>query len=413
MMKTCPLLWRQSEGWGSSLLEKSVELDDHGADLDGSESGAGSECLGAACRFCLEGGDCLLERVGRLMTGEQIAEGLQLATATLTDEIRAALDCTAGPLRAIQERLAAQEQTATAALERLERRWEELAARLAAESSRASDGEGWDRLSAQHEARQLEIAAQLGDLAGRLAQATGNLGNELHQLRDEVAAERVAQLDESREHDLWRQQLQSRLQESDEKWENMFLSLTELTDRLETSLSAVQEHIAQESRHRERSEKEAQLAAAKRENNAGVVHYHSGDMERARARFVRAIALAPDFVEAYNNLGLVETELGNAEEATRHFQKAIELDPALSASYNNLGYVFFLQQNYEEAIAMYEEAIERAENGSAAWTNLGNAHYRLGHHDHAREAWQKALELDPGNRKAADNLARLLQAEPV
>lgn len=409
-MKTCPLLWRQTEAWGSSLLEKSVDLDERACGR-GYETGAPSDCLGPACRFCLEDGNCLFERIGKLVTGEQIAEGLQLATATLTDEIRAALDCTAGPLQAIEKKLGEAPSADPAATAQVQAAVTELSSQFTADFNSLRDqlvsrlGESAEQAAA----RQIEAATQLGDLTERLAESTGGIDGQLRRLVDEVAAAREDRQRADTADASWRAQLQRHLDDSEEKWENMFLSLTELTDRMESALQTIQEHIAQENQRRERSEKEAQLAAAKRENNAGVVHYHSGDMERARARFIRAIALAPDFVEAYNNLGLVETELGNAEEATRNFQKAIELDPDLSASYNNLGYVFFLQQNYEEAIAMYEEAIARTESSSAAWTNLGNAHFKLGDLERARAAWEKALAFDPGNKKAADNLQRLLQ----
>ena len=360
-MKTCPLLWRQTESPDGALLEKSADLD-NGAAGPAATVGGGlnRECLGAACRFAAENGSCLLERIGRLVTGEEIAEGLALATAALTDETRAALDCTAGKLGAM---------------------------------------ESW-----------------LGELAGaaapgaELAQALAGWRAEL---QGQFAAERDARAEADRAAAAWRDEQQRRTGDMEERWESMVLSLTELAERMETGLDVIRRHIDAETAESRRREQEAKLAAAKRATNAGVAHYHARDLEKARDRFREAIAAAPEFVEAHNNLGLAETELGDAEAATRHFQRAIELDPSLAAGYNNLGYVFFVQENYEEAIAMYEEAIARAENGSPAWTNLGNAQFKLGNLDRAREAWEKAVELDPGNRKAAENLTRLLQTAPA
>jgi len=360
-MKTCPLLWRQSESPDSALLEKSVDLD-NGAGSTPEETAVGLrlECLGAACRFATESGACLFDRLARLVTGEEIAEGLALATATVTDETRAALDCTAGRLGAIEARLG---------------------------------GEGSD--------------------PGPTAELARALAGWREELRGELAGDRVAREQTDRAAAEWREGQRRRTDDMEERWESMVLSLTELTERIESAIGVIQRHIESETEQSRRRELEAKLAAAKRANNAGVALYHARDLERARERFREAITIAPEFVEAHNNLGLVETELGNAEEATRQFQRAIELDPSLSASYNNLGYVFFVQENYEEAIAMYEEAIARAANGSAAWTNLGNAQFKLGNLEQARAAWEKAVELDPGNRKAADNLARLLQSAPA
>ncbi len=392
-MKTCPMLWRQSEIPGGSLLEKRVELDtaaDAPAAVDAAH-GLNLECLGPACRFCDEGGACLLERIGRLVTGEEIAEGLNLATAALTDETRAALDCTAGRLTALEEQLAG----------------------LAAATGGAAGTDAVADLARDLAAWREGVDGRFGELSVGLGATTTALASGVSDLRADLATERSARETAAGAAGAWQQGLGRRLDDMEERWENMVLSLTELTERIESAVGVIHQHIEIETAERRRQEQEAKLAAAKRENNAGVSFYHARDLERARACFREATAIAPDFVEAHNNLGLVETELGDAEAATRHFQRAIELDPGLSASYNNLGYVFFLQQNYEEAIAMYEEAIERAANGSAAWTNLGNAHFKLGNLEKAREAWDKAVALDPGNRKAAENLARLLQTAPA
>ncbi len=396
-MKTCPFLWRQSEAPASGMLEKSADLD--GAGPPAGKAAAGGlhlDCLGAVCRFH-EAGACQVERLGKLMSGEEIAQGLHLATAALTDEIRTALDCTAGPLRAIEQRLENLPTPSADAPPADDGGWREQIEKRLAELSERLDS--WrDNASAQ---------------TAELAAATTGVGLQVREVAEAVASVRETRDEAAAASAQWQQSLQQRFEDGEERWENMVLSLTELSERIESSLGVVQEHIVLEKAQRERDNQTALTATAKRENNAGVVFYHQGDLERAALRFEKALALAPEFVEAYNNLGLVETERGHAEEATHHFQKAIELDPTLSASYNNLGYVFFQQENYEEAIAMYQEAIERAANGSAAWTNLGNAHFKLGNQEKAREAWETAIELDPGNRKAAENLSRLLQETPA
>jgi tetratricopeptide (TPR) repeat protein len=397
-MKTCPFLWRQGEA-PSGLLEMGAGPD--GATAPAAAAGLGLECLGAACRFH-DRGACLVERLDRLVGGEEIAQGLQLATATLTDEIRTALDCTAGPLRALGERLDALPAAAAAPT---------------GEAPASPPDDGWrERIETRLEALATTMEAwreAAATQAAELAAATATVGLQVRELAAAAATEREGRQETAASGEAWQHSLEKRLEDGDERWENMALSLTELAERMEASLGVVHEHIALEQAVRARQDLEARQATAKRENNAGVVCYHQGDLAGAAQRFSKALELAPDFVEACNNLGLVETERGCAEEAIRHFQRAIELDPSLSAGYNNLGYAYFLQENYEEAIAMYEQAIARTGHGSAAWTNLGSAHYRVGNHERAREAWETAIELDPGNAKAAESLARLLQETPV
>jgi len=208
-----------------------------------------------------------------------------------------------------------------------------------------------------------------------------------------------------------------RLDESEERWENMLLSLVELTERIENAVSPPVEtgprqhtttHSGQtppprapESATAEspppdptsfRSEvttPPADVTAAKQLNLEGIGHYNGGALDLARNCFREAVSLHPEFVEGFNNLGLVETELGLLESAVDNFKQAIIRDTEQAVSYSNLGYVYYQMQTYEQAIIMYEMALERSENNCVAWTNLGNAHFRLGDLDEARVAWDR------------------------
>jgi tetratricopeptide (TPR) repeat protein len=207
--------------------------------------------------------------------------------------------------------------------------------------------------------------------------------------------------------------LEQQLNASDERWENILLTLVELTERFETVL----DHFT-DLNDRRPDPGRANISAEDRDaardlNSDGIEFYHNGELEKAAACFHEAIVKYPGFVEAYNNLGLVETELGRKDEAVSHFEKAISLDPELSASYTNLGYVYYLEESYLDAICMYEEALKRSANNSTVWTNLGNVHYKLRNLDKAREAWEKAIALDPTNTKAAQNLSQISEETPV
>jgi protein O-GlcNAc transferase len=98
-----------------------------------------------------------------------------------------------------------------------------------------------------------------------------------------------------------------------------------------------------------------------------------GRREGGQAWFARALALAPDFIQASINLSAAATAAGADESARRALRRALALAPA----------------------------------SDAAWFNLGVA---LGLNDAAAAAYRRVLALDPEALDAAANLADALRA---
>jgi tetratricopeptide (TPR) repeat protein len=80
-------------------------------------------------------------------------------------------------------------------------------------------------------------------------------------------------------------------------------------------------------------------------------------LEEAREYCARAIALRPDFQEAYSNLGNILRWLDRAPEAEAALRRAIALRPSDSGAYNNLGLVLQEMDRYDEARAVLDLAI--------------------------------------------------------
>ena len=59
--------------------------------------------------------------------------------------------------------------------------------------------------------------------------------------------------------------------------------------------------------------------------------------EEALASYDKAIALKPDYAEAYNNRGNALMDLKRPEEALASYDKAIALKPDYAEAYNNRG----------------------------------------------------------------------------
>lgn len=128
-------------------------------------------------------------------------------------------------------------------------------------------------------------------------------------------------------------------------------------------------------------------------------------MKAAAELFQRAIALDPDYAQAYAGLaqvyvlfpGIIGTQPTEwYPKAKLAAQKALALDPNLAEGHAAAGYVAFL---YDWDLKATEEhltrAIELAPSYAPAWCWLGYFLCTAGRADEAREAIARALVLDP------------------
>jgi predicted O-linked N-acetylglucosamine transferase (SPINDLY family) len=79
--------------------------------------------------------------------------------------------------------------------------------------------------------------------------------------------------------------------------------------------------------------------------------------EKALASYDRAIALEPDYAEAYNNRGNALYELKRLVEALANYDKAITLKPHLAYVYVNRGNTLNDLKRHEEALESFDKAI--------------------------------------------------------
>ncbi len=77
-------------------------------------------------------------------------------------------------------------------------------------------------------------------------------------------------------------------------------------------------------------------SAAEATFNLANVRYALGEKPAALERFLQAVELDPEFVEAWNNLGNVLAELGRPDDAIRTFRRALEVEPTYPDAHYNL-----------------------------------------------------------------------------
>jgi tetratricopeptide (TPR) repeat protein len=103
----------------------------------------------------------------------------------------------------------------------------------------------------------------------------------------------------------------------------------------------------------------------------GKMHQDRGEHATAISDYSKAIALGPDWSQAYNNRGIVYTLLGNDPAALKDFEMAISINPHNAQFYNNRGLVHYYTKNDRLAMADFNQSIKL--NPRVASTHINRA----------------------------------------
>ncbi|MBF0126820.1 MAG: glycosyltransferase family protein [Magnetococcales bacterium] len=106
-------------------------------------------------------------------------------------------------------------------------------------------------------------------------------------------------------------------------------------------------------------------------NLAAVCHRRLGHGERAASRWLEALRLKPDFVEACNNLGSLLAEEKRYAEGERFFRQALAIRPDHADAWYNLAILLTETRRHAEAEGAYLRALEREPGHMDARYNLG------------------------------------------
>lgn len=133
--------------------------------------------------------------------------------------------------------------------------------------------------------------------------------------------------------------------------------------------------------------------------NLAVLEGRSGNYDSARAYTEEAIALRPNFTEAFYYLSQIDIVTGNVEGAIRATLSIITLEPNNPIRYYQLGVLEAARNNAENAVASFERAVQLDPSYANAHYLLALAYDEKGRSDDARRALEKVLELNPGNQE--------------
>jgi len=136
----------------------------------------------------------------------------------------------------------------------------------------------------------------------------------------------------------------------------------------------------------------------------------------AEASLDKALSLNPELAQAHASLGLLknqiwqETRSGSGlEEAEACFVRALDLNPNNASAYMWFASIRGTQERIEEAIDLYHESLRVDPLGKIPYANLPGLYAQRGQNEEALDLYVKAVEIHPEWPTAYQNLAQHLQ----
>ncbi|MGA9768531.1 MAG: tetratricopeptide repeat protein [Blastocatellia bacterium] len=142
----------------------------------------------------------------------------------------------------------------------------------------------------------------------------------------------------------------------------------------------------------------------------GVTQERLGNRIKARESYNEALAIDPDYDEAYYNLGVTYRE-ENPAKAISLFRKALELDTKYQAAYRELGWTLKLLKQYDEAEINLRKSIELDDKDGWAYIYLGNLHWAKQNLLSAEENFKTAIDIWPHSSIPYWSLAHLYECQ--
>lgn len=145
----------------------------------------------------------------------------------------------------------------------------------------------------------------------------------------------------------------------------------------------------------------AQPKTAERYFESGNEFLQQAKYNKAIGNYEKALALKPNFADAYSNMATAYYNIGENAKATRLMQKALQVSSNDSTGYNNSNY-YYNPETIEETFAKLEDAIKINPRDLIAWYFLGLKYLKENNKKLGLEFIKKAAEL--GNLSAINYL---------
>ncbi|QNH16835.1 type IV pilus biogenesis/stability protein PilW [Xanthomonas sp. SS] len=167
------------------------------------------------------------------------------------------------------------------------------------------------------------------------------------------------------------------------------------------------EQVAPEYDFRDSGEVKARYALQEQLGLAGN-RLSGGDLAGAEEHARKALALAPDSVQAHTLLAVAAGRRGDTATAGEHYRKAAELAPNRGESLNNYGAWLCANGAAADALQWFDRALQAPgyATPASALANAGGCALQIGQRERGVRDLRKALALEPGNAYALEAMAR-------
>ena len=140
---------------------------------------------------------------------------------------------------------------------------------------------------------------------------------------------------------------------------------------------------------------------------------NNGNPHRAIAALEGLLEKFPDYALAYNDLGVLYYHTGDKEKARHHYERAVEMMPENITFQKNLADFFCLELGrIEEALNIYVGILTTHPRDIDTLLATGRICEALERPGDAKEFYHRVLELEPGNEDASSNL-QVLDKQPL
>ncbi|NEP56880.1 MAG: tetratricopeptide repeat protein [Symploca sp. SIO2G7] len=117
--------------------------------------------------------------------------------------------------------------------------------------------------------------------------------------------------------------------------------------------------------------------------------------EQALDAYEQAVAIRPEYAEAWQGQGSTLSQLQQYEEALEAYDQAIQIQPDYLKAWNSRGEALTQLQRYEEAIDAFDAALKIQSDSLEAWQGRGDVQIKLQQYNDAIASFDQALELQP------------------